>query len=131
MINNSLGDKLIDTLVSEKIARGLKTTEEMLKVNTHLIAFGKLKKASESYDLLTSGSTQTYNLSEPSDDQLSFIVTSLSKSALIDRLKSDTKFLKICLILFGSIGAILHISRILPSSTSLKFFLRISTLFFF
>ena len=94
--------KLFSTIVSSEAALGIETTEHMLTQNTQVIGFGKLESLPPSFSVF--GKKQQYRLVEPTNDQ-PFIVTALSKSSLIERLKSVTKTLKVCIIIFGSIGA--------------------------
>lgn len=94
--------KLFSTLVSSEAALGIETTEHMLTQNTQVIGFGKLEALPPSFSVF--GNKKQYRLVEPTNDQ-PFIVTALSKFSLIERLKTVTKTLKICIIVFGSIGA--------------------------
>ena len=109
--HDSFAEVIVEKLFTDEITRGIKTTEKMLKTKTPLIAFGRLEKIVPNTEfnesLPSSESTELFRLSKPYDDEFPFIVTSLSRSALIDRLRTSTKILKVFLIIFGSIGAVL------------------------
>ena len=84
----------------------------MLTTDTKLTGFGRLEKINTSLiasKWLPKSFQANYRLSEPTLKGHSYVLTSLSRPALIERLKSVTRILKISLIVFGSLGAILGI----------------------
>ncbi len=78
----------------------------MLTTNTILTGFGRLEKINNG--LVTSKWLPKqfyaqYRLSEPRENN-TYILTTLSRPALIERLRGVTRALKISLIIFGSLG---------------------------
>lgn len=80
--------------------RGIETIEKMLKSGTQLTVFAKIEKI-RSVDITNSWLSishpyLTYKISEPADDY-TYIVTPLSKEALLDKLRSNSTILKVFL----------------------------------
>jgi hypothetical protein len=87
--------------VSNEIVRirGIETIEKMLKNGIQLTAFGKIEKLpSDTNNSWLSKARQVlnYRMSEPSDEY-TYIVTPLSKEALLSRLRSNATILKVFL----------------------------------
>lgn len=118
MNHDSLAEKLVNRIALDEVNRGIETTEEMLRTNSSLIGFGRVEKViptseSSNSSWLSSKPTQFYRLTEPENKELPYIVTSMSKPALIERLESSTKVLKVCIIIFGSIGVAIGASSLI------------------
>lgn len=100
--------KILTELTMSESVRGIETTERVLREGTQLTAFGQIEKIKLEPSLFSWLTRQNkYNLSrlsEATNKDKAFILTSLSRTELIDRLSGVTKGLKICLIIFGSIG---------------------------
>jgi E3 ubiquitin-protein ligase MUL1 len=105
-IKQSMLARILNTIASNDSIRGIETTERMLKTGTQLTAFAKIEKlppSTSSTSWLSSGPKLTYRISKP-HEKYSYILTPLTREALVDRLLSTTKTLKIFLAIFGSIG---------------------------
>lgn len=101
-------EKLFDILASKDIIRGIETTEKILRTDTLVTAFGKIEKLPDSKSKSWISGTvpiPQYRISPPTNSNSIFIVTPLSKNAIIDRLTTSKQVLKASLIIFGSIGA--------------------------
>lgn len=84
----------------------------MLTTDTNLTCFGRLEKVNTSLiasKWLPKSFQAQYRISEPTLKGHSYILTAMSRPALVERLKSVTRILRISLIVFGSLGAILGI----------------------
>ena len=117
--NESITQALLDLVFTptqnDEIIRGTTTTEHMLKTNTPVIAFGKLKKIDKYLEPDGSSAKEFYELSEPEDKEYSFIITSLSRSQLIDNIKFTTRFTRFFLLLFATIGIVVGVRFIYTS----------------
>ena len=104
---------VMSAIISREAVKGIETTETMLLNNSTLTCFGKLEKiepTSVSAAWLPklkvdSFSKLNYRLTKPTLGGHSYILTTLSRKALIFKLEDTTKLLKFFLILFGSLGA--------------------------
>ncbi|RNA18922.1 mitochondrial ubiquitin ligase activator of NFKB 1 [Brachionus plicatilis] len=107
-INESLIKKIFSGLVSNETLKGIETSETMLKKSTQLTAFGRIEKlpsiASSSW--LASSSHNRYKISKSAFAGNEFVLTRLSRSALVEKLSKSTRNLKILLYFFTSLGAI-------------------------
>ncbi|VVC96616.1 unnamed protein product [Leptidea sinapis] len=74
--------------------RGLQTMEEMLRDGSYITVIGEISKSSGGIKI------------QPPRDGLPLFLTTATKSSLLKRLSSSKDFLRILLVLFGSIGAI-------------------------
>lgn len=104
---DSLTSKVVTAIIAKETVKGVETTERMLLTGTTLTCFGKLEQmpySSSSPSWIPGAVKAQYRLSPPSNDY-TYIITSMSKSELIERLKNTTKFLRISLVIFGTIGA--------------------------
>lgn len=100
----SIASKVVTAIIAKERIKGVETTEKMLLDNSELTCFGRFEKISSSKSWIPGqGSKLQYNLVDPKKDY-TFIITTLSKQALIQRLKSTTKALRISMIIFGTIG---------------------------
>lgn len=97
-IKQSIFTRILNNLTSNETVRGIETTERMLKTGTELTAFGKIEKltASTSSSWLNMEPDLNYRISEPTGN-FTYILTPLSRVALVDKLISTTKTLKIFL----------------------------------
>lgn len=98
----STASKVVTAIVAREHVRGIETTERMLLNNVEVTCFGRLEMVSSSLNSWISGKAK-YNLVNPKKDY-TFIITTLSKQALVQRLKSTTKALRISMIIFGTVG---------------------------
>lgn len=97
-IKESIFTRILNNITSNETVRGIETTERMLKTGTELTAFGKIEKLSPSTSSswLNMEPALNYRISEPSGN-FTYILTPLSRVALVDKLISTTKTLKIFL----------------------------------
>ncbi len=95
-MNRSLLSTLITSAFSKELPTGIEVTEKMLKNGTFLYAYGRLEKLSDS----------SYYLSRPLDSDYPFILTKQDRQLVINDLKTSCSALKVCLLIFGSIGLI-------------------------
>ena len=124
-VSESMLAKMMALVVSKEMVRGIETSEQMLLVDTQLTAFGKLSKMSNSAIVaanLASGSGSSasnsflwphmsspvvhYRLGKPSLSS-DFILTTMTRPALVDHLHRGARIYRICLFVFGSIGVAL------------------------
>ena len=97
-VKESVLTRILNNLISNESVKGIETTERMLKTGTELTAFAKIEKlpTTTSSSWLNAGPVMNYKISEPSGNY-SYILTPLSRVALVDKLISTTKTLKIFL----------------------------------
>jgi E3 ubiquitin-protein ligase MUL1 len=105
----SLVSKLFTSVLTNEVVRGVETSEYMLRNNAELTCFGRVEKLSDltqpAKSIWSTFQLQPqYRLVEPTKKGYTYIITTLSQPALIERLKRTTKWLKVSLILFGTIG---------------------------
>ena len=95
----SLLSRILNNITSNETVRGVETTERMLKCGTELTAFAKIERlpTTTSSSWLNSGPSISYRISEPASSEYTYILTPLSRVALVDKLLSTTKTLKIFL----------------------------------
>lgn len=107
--NESLLKKLFSGLVTNETVKGIETSETMLKKGTHLTAFGRIEKLPNisSSSWLPSSSINRFKISKSSLNGNEFILTRLSRSALIEKLSKSSRNLRILLYFFTSLGAII------------------------
>ncbi|XP_022127953.2 mitochondrial E3 ubiquitin protein ligase 1 [Pieris rapae] len=74
--------------------RGLQTMEEMLRDGSYITAVGELSRTSSGLKI------------QPPKDGLPLYLTTSTKSSLLNRLASSRDFLRVLLVLFGSVAAI-------------------------
>jgi len=102
IVNNVVTNSTNDAVrVSNEIVRirGIETIEKMLKNGIQLTAFGKIEKLPSDTNnswLSKVGQVLNYRMSEPSDEY-TYIVTPLSKEALLSKLRSNATILKVFL----------------------------------
>ncbi|CAF0939879.1 unnamed protein product [Brachionus calyciflorus] len=105
---DSLIKKILAGIFTNESVKGIQTTESMLKKGTRLTAFGRIEKlpniASTSW--LNQNNMANYRITESSLKDYEFIITPLSRKALIEKLIKSTKSLKIFLYLFTSVGVV-------------------------
>ena len=88
---NTLSDHVWGWVVGDR-SKGVQSTEEMLLINTDLTGVGEL--------VLKNGKVR---LQEPSNGNDYFLIKDTSKG-LLKSLKSNSKALKTCLVVLGSVG---------------------------
>ena len=117
IVNNVITNSAKETasVSSETLRiRGIETIEKMLKNGAQLTCFAKIEKI-QSVDKTNSWWSiahpyLNYKISEPADDY-TFIVTPLSKEALLDKLRSNAGILKVFLAV-NAIKFILFLKKI-------------------
>ena len=90
----SFATRLLNTLIANEQVRGIETNETMLLNDTQLTAFGKL-------ELLPS---KELRLSEPTKSGTRYIITSLNRLDLIEKLDNSSKTIRVWLWLLGALG---------------------------
>lgn len=100
VVRKSFLAQIISDVMLNEAVRGVETTEQMLRVGKQVTVFGRIEK-------LPSTQPIQYCIGEPSSKlKSSFIISPLSREALINRLNKSNRTLKICIILFGSAGVL-------------------------
>ena len=98
---DSILSKLVSIVFTDQHAKGHETTEHMLPAGRTMTAIGRLENVSNNSFV---DSLPTYRISQPRLDGHSYIVTSLSKDEIIEELKGTSSFLKVTIVILGSIG---------------------------
>lgn len=105
MNKNSLTNQVLTALIARQHTKGIETSEKMLLNGTSLTCFGRLVKDSTTFPapMWVPGAVRAeYELFAP--EGRAYIITTLTRSTLIDELKKINKTLKISFVIFGSIA---------------------------
>lgn len=108
-VNENLLKKILSGLMTNETVKGIETSETMLKKDTRLTAFGRIEKlpSLSSSSWLASSSKNRFKISKSAFTGNEFILTRLSRSALIEKLSKSSRNLKVLLYIFTSLGALI------------------------
>jgi E3 ubiquitin-protein ligase MUL1 len=108
-VQESLLSRVFSNIFSNESIRGVETTEHMLKTGTELTAFGKLERrtplSQSTFGSFWSPSSEAeLVIDKPTLKNCDFILTTLSRAALVERMRSTTRTFKLLIAVFGAFG---------------------------